>query len=227
MVQSWHNLLFAHWPIDPAKLRPLIPKQLALDTFDGQAWLGIVSFYMTGVRLRWIPALPGLSSFPELNVRTYVTAENKPGVWFFSLDAANSLAVAAARATFHLSYFTARMQCEEKDGWVNYLSERRYKNAPAASLNSKYRAKGDVFEAHPGSLGHFLTERYCLYSAPRDGRVFRGEIHHPPWRLQSADAVFTRNTMAESAGVNLPEKEPLLHFARMQNMVAWAPRPIA
>lgn len=228
MAQSWHNLLFAHWPVEGKKLRALIPKQLALDTFEGQAWLGIVPFYLTGVRSRWSPPLPWLSSFPELNVRTYVTAENKPGVWFFSLEAANSLAVAAARATFHLPYFTARMQCGEKDGWVRYQSERTHKNAPAAFMHLKYRGTGDLFEpCAGGSLEYFLTERYCLYSAASDGRVYRGEIHHPPWRLQPAQAEFTPHTMANAAGVNLPPQEPLLHFARRQDMVAWAPQRIA
>jgi uncharacterized protein YqjF (DUF2071 family) len=227
MAQSWHNLLFAHWPVDAARWRQLIPKQLAVDTFEEQAWLGIVPFYMTGVRPRCIPRLPWLSSFAELNVRTYVTAEGKPGVWFFSLDATNYLVVAAARATFHLPYFTARMSCEEKDGWVNYESERTHKNAPGACFEGKYRARGDVFEARRGSLEHFLTERYCLYSAAPNGRVYRGEIHHPPWQLQAAEAESTRNTMADAAGVILPRNSPLLHFARRQDMVAWAPKPIA
>jgi uncharacterized protein YqjF (DUF2071 family) len=227
MAQSWHDLLFAHWPIDAAKLRPRIPERLEIDTFQGQAWVGIVPFRMSGVRLRWTPPLPVLSAFPELNVRTYVTAEGKPGVWFFSLDAANPVAVALARATFHLPYFNAKMSCAENDGWIDYESGRKHRNAPSAILLGKYAPTGKVFNPERGTLEHFLTERYCLYSAAPDSRVFRGEIHHQPWALQSAQAEFTRNTMAESAGLTLPANEPLLHFARRQDMVAWAPQRIA
>ncbi len=124
MAQSWHDLLFAHWKVDAAVLRPHVPAELEVDTFEGQSWLGVVPFRMSGVRLRWTPALPWLSAFLELNVRTYVTAQGKPGVWFFSLDAANPVAVAAARLSFHLPYFKARMTCGDVDGWIQYQSER-------------------------------------------------------------------------------------------------------
>ena len=222
MAQSWHDLLFAHWPVDAAMLRSRIPAGLAIDTFDGQAWLGVVPFSMTGVRLRWTPPVPGLSAFPELNVRTYVTAQDKPGVWFFSLDAASALAVAAARISFHLPYFRARMQCSQADGWIQYESHRTHRGAPSGVFEAKYRPAGERFEAPQGSLEHFLTERYCLYSAA-SGRIYRGEIHHPPWQLHAAEARLTRNSMAEAAGLTLPTEPPLLHFARRQDMVAWAP----
>ena len=226
MAQSWHDLLFAHWPVDASLLRPRIPANLEIDRFQGQAWLGIVPFRMSGVRLRWTPPLPRLSAFPELNVRTYVTSQGKPGVWFFSLDAANAIAVAVARWSFHLPYFTARMHCHERAGWIQYRSERTHRGAPAAALEGRYRPEGDLFEPQPGSLEHFLTERYCLYSASR-GRIYRGEIHHPRWRLQSAAAEFARNSMAEASCLALPAQQPLLHFARRQDMVAWAPHRIA
>ncbi len=226
MAQSWHDLLFAHWPMDAAVLRPHIPRDLEIDTFQGQAWLGIVPFRMSGVRWRWTPALPWLSAFPELNVRTYVTAQEKPGVWFFSLDAANAIAVAVARWSFHLPYFTARMSCVENNGWIHYRSQRAHRGARAGALEARYRPEGDFFEARRGSLEHFLTERYCLYSAASRERVYRGEIHHPRWRLQCAEAEFARNSMADAAGLVLPKQEPLVHFARRQDMVAWAPRRI-
>lgn len=226
MAQSWHDLLFAHWPVDAAELRPYIPQSIEIDTFEGHAWLGIVPFHMSGVRLRWTPALPGLSGFPELNVRTYVTAQKKPGVWFFSLDAANAMAVAVARFSFHLPYFTAQMKCEEKNGWINYRSERVHRGAPAGILEGRYRPVGDFFQAQRGSLEHFLSERYCLYSAASRERVYQGEIHHPQWRLQLAEAELVRNSMAEAAGLMLPNQKPLLHFARRQDMVAWAPQRV-
>src|SRR6202795_3064950 len=217
MAQSWHDLLFAHWPVDAAALRPLIPRSLEIDTFDGRAWLGIVPFRMSGVRLRWTPALPWLSAFPELNVRTYVTAQDKPGVWFFSLDAANAVAVAAARLSFHLPYFRARMTCDGGDGWIRYNSERAHPGAPAASFVGRYRPTGECSKAQAGSLVHFLTERYCLYSTAGE-RIYRGEIHHPAWRLQPAAAEFTKNSMAEAAGLVIPPEMPLLHFAKRQDM---------
>jgi uncharacterized protein YqjF (DUF2071 family) len=223
MAQTWHDLLFAHWPVDLAALRRLLPPQLQIDTCEGQAWLGVVPFRMTGVRLRGTPALPWLSAFPELNVRTYVTCGGKPGVWFFSLDAGNSLAVAIARVWFHLPYFRARMSCVEADGWIHYQSERTHRGAPAGLLAGQYRPVGEVFSARHGTLGHFLTERYCLYTADAHGRIIRGEIHHPPWALQVAEAEFTVNTMSEAAGVALPARKPLLHFSRRQDVVVWRP----
>ena len=225
MAQSWHNLLFAHWPVDAAMLRPRIPADLAIDTFEGRAWIGIVPFSMRGVRLRWTPPVPGLSAFPELNVRTYVSAHDKPGVWFFSLDAANALAVAAARVSFHLPYFRAHMQSTKTDGWIHYESKRTHSGAPHADFTARYRPMGESFEARRGTLEHFLTERYCLYSANAK-RIYRGEIHHAPWQLQPAEAQFMQNSMAEAARLVLPAEPPLLHFSRQQDMVAWAPNRI-
>jgi len=173
-----------------------------------------------------MPALPWLSSFPELNMRTYVTFESKPGVWFFSLDAPNPVAVAAARAWFGLPYFRARMSCWETNGRVHYRSERTHAGARSAVLQVTYRLAGKAFEAQSGTLDHFLTERYCLYAAKSGGRLYRGEIHHPAWQLQMAEAEITQNSVAEAAGLTLPAQLPLLHFARHQDMVAWAPERI-
>jgi uncharacterized protein YqjF (DUF2071 family) len=165
MAQVWHDLLFAHWPLAPEILRPLVPPALALDTFNGQAWLGVVPFRMTGIRLRATPAIPWFSAFPELNVRTYVTHGGKPGVWFFSLDATNSAAVAAARLWFHLPYFRAEMNLAPKQGWIFYHSRRTHRGSPGAELKARYRPTGRASAAEPGTLDHWLTERYCLYSA--------------------------------------------------------------
>ena len=223
MAQSWHDLLFAHWPVDAEKLRPLIPDRLEIDTFDGEAWLAVVPFRMTGVQLRGTPAVPGLSTFPELNVRTYVKYGGKPGVWFFSLDAGNALAVAIARAWFHLPYSRARMPCEERDGYIHYRSARTHQGAPGALLECRYRPSNKMFFPQPGTLEHFLTERYCLYTASGNGRLIRGEIHHRWWPLQVAEAEFSRNSMAEAAGVPLPHSKPILHFAKRQDVLVWRP----
>jgi uncharacterized protein len=223
MRQTWLDLLFAHWPVEVAALRPLIPARFALDLFEGQAWLGIVPFRMSGVRLRGTPALPWLSSFPELNVRTYVVAGAKPGVWFFSLDAGNPLAVAIARTWFHLPYFRARMKCAEREGYLHYLSGRTHRGTPSAVLEGFYRPTGDVFESRPGTLEYFLTERYCLYAADSRGTLYRGEIHHRKWPLQLAQAQFSRNTMAEATGIPLPPQKPLLHFSKRLEVAVWPP----
>jgi uncharacterized protein YqjF (DUF2071 family) len=224
MAQSWHDLLFAHWPVAPARLRPLIPPQLAIDTFEGQAWIAVVPFRMSGVRLRWTPPMPLLSAFPELNVRTYVVRDGKPGVWFFSLDAGNPIAVAVARAWFHLPYFRARMRCQPERAFVEYQSERTHRPAPSAAWRCRYRGTGDVFHARPATLEHFLTERYCLYASVSETTMIRGEIHHPPWLLQRAEAEISENTMTQAAGLHLPAAKPLLYFAERQDMLAWPPQ---
>ena len=225
MALQWRDLLFAHWPVPQSTLRPHIPSGLELDTFKGQAWLAVVPFLMHGVRLRYAPAVPGTSEFPELNLRTYVKRDSKPGVWFFSLDAANSLAVTVARAWFQLPYFRARMRCEEQSGWMEYESERIHRGAPAAGFRGRYRGLGKTFQAKSGSLEHFLIERYCLYSATTKGHLLRGEIHHPPWELQLAEAQIEDNTIADQLISPLPAK-PLLHFSRQQDVAAWAPQVV-
>lgn len=217
MFQTWHDLLFAHWPIPLEALRPLVPHQLPLDTFDGKCWLGIAPFHMSGVRARGVPPLPGLSRFPEVNVRTYCTLDGKPGVFFFSLDAANRPAVWAARSFYHLPYFFARMEAQVAGDDVSYFSRRLNGEA---ELQARYRPIAPVQLRRPGTLEHWLTERYCLY-AVADERVYRAEIHHLPWPLQDAHAEFEKNTMAAAAGLSLPPVEPLLHFAKQLQVLIW------
>jgi uncharacterized protein len=216
MQQTWNDLLFAHWPIDPKLMRKLIPSALALDTFDAQCWLAVTPFHMTGIRARFMPLIPALSAFPELNVRTYVTHGGKPGVYFFSLDAASRVAAWAARATYHLPYFHAQMSTVNRDGWVQYRSIRD----SAAKLDGKFRPIAPVQLRNPGTIEHWLTERYCLYTVHRD-RVYRAEIHHQPWPLQNAEAEFSANSMATSAGITLPEVPPLLHFSKRLEVLIW------
>jgi uncharacterized protein YqjF (DUF2071 family) len=221
MTQTWHDLLFAHWPVDGTSLRAKIPSGFQLDLFDGQAWLGIVPFRMTNVAPRFVPALPWISAFPELNVRTYVRAGGKPGVYFFSLDAANPVAVGVARTLVHLPYYSAAMTVDERDGWIHYASRRTTPGSPPAELAGQYRPSGPASEPAHGTLEHFLTERYCLYTVDGSSRPCRLEIHHPPWPLQPAEAVFSVNTMAEACGLRLPSTPPVLHFSKRQDMVAW------
>lgn len=219
---EWHDLLFMHWRVAPEQLRRFIPPVLTLETFDGAAWLGIVPFRMAGVRPRLAPALPWLSAFPELNVRTYVRAGDRPGVWFFSLDAANPVAVELARLMFHLNYVNANMGCRHDGDTVQYTSAR---HDGSGSLRARYRPAGPVACSAPGTLDHWLTERYCLYAANRRGDVWRGDIHHAPWPLQPAEAEIAENSMAQQIGVRL-EGPPLLHFARRLNVRAWMPERV-
>jgi uncharacterized protein YqjF (DUF2071 family) len=226
MAMSWHDLLFAHWPVDVAALRPLVPSALAIEVFDGAAWLGVVPFRMSGVRVRGLPALPGSGAFPELNVRTYVTVGGRPGVWFFSLDAASRLAVRTARSVFHLPYYDADMTCRADGDDVVYRSRRTHAGAPPAEFVARYGPTGAAFRATPGSLEHWLTERYCLYAARPDGGLLRGEVHHAPWPLQPARATIEVETTAAAAGLAVKVPAPHLLFARRLDVVGWAPERI-
>ena len=217
MRQTWHDLLFAHWPVSYDAMRPLVPAQLELDPFDGRCWVGVVPFRMSGIRGRGTPAVPGLSRFPELNVRTYVTHGGKPGVYFFSLDAANLLAVWAARKFYHLPYFYADMRCDDVSGNILYSSRR--KNSPA-EFQGRYGPTAEVRPREKGSLEHWFTERYCLYTTHR-GVVYRGEIHHLPWPLQDAEAEFSSFTVAGASGISLPTTAPSLLFARRLDVLIW------
>ena len=222
MRQTWRDLLFAHWPVDPGSLREKVPSAFELDLFDGAAWIGVVPFRMTNVAPRLIPSLPWVSEFPELNVRTYVRVHDRPGVYFFSLDAGSAIAVRTARTLLNLPYYSASMTVRSRAGSIEYNS-RRDDPALDASLSAAYRPIGTVVRPVAPSLEHFLTERYCLYNLNHKGLPYRLEIHHPPWTLQAADAEFSRNTMADAAGIPLPAVRPLLHFSGRQDMVAWAP----
>lgn len=221
MFQRWHELLFAHWPVPVDALRPHIPNALQIDTFDGQAWIGVVPFRMSHIHPRGLPAFPWISFFPELNVRTYVTDGTKSGVWFFSLEAGNPAAVSIARSQFHLPYFNARMVCDGQPDGVRYRSTRKHQGAPPAAFEARYRPTDDVYQSARGTLEGWLTERYCLYTTDRQRRLYRGEIHHQPWPLQPAEAEIAVNTMASAAGIDLPDVEPILHYAHRLDVLVW------
>lgn len=224
MRMRWADLLFAHWRMDPAVLRPLVPLELDLDTFDGQAWLGFVPFRMEDVAPRGLPAVPRLSVFPELNVRTYVTYHGLPGVWFLSLDAASPLTVIGARRWFHLPYVHASMVAEHDGGEVVYHSQRRDRSVPAATFQARYTPTGPVELASPGSLEAYLTARDRLFATDGGGRVIRSEIRHVPWPLQPATATLDVASMAAAHGLALPDEAPHLRFARRVDVRAWWPR---
>jgi uncharacterized protein YqjF (DUF2071 family) len=221
MTQIWHDLLFAHWPVAPQMLRRLIPSAFPLDTFEEQCWVGVVPFDMTHVCPRGFPPLPLLTQSVELNVRTYVVVNGIPGVYFFSLDADNLIAVMFARMFFHLPYFYARMESKRKGDIIHYKSQRRHRGAPPAAFRAEYRPVSPVYQAERGTIDSWLTERYCLYTLGKHNEVLRANIHHRPWPLQAAELEVRHNSMASSHGIILPDTAPLLHFAKRQEVLVW------
>lgn len=221
MRMTWSELLFAHWPVDPKVVVRLLPPGVTLDIRDGKAWVGVVPFLMSNVAPRFCPPIPGLSRFLELNVRTYVTVGGKPGVWFFSLDAESRVAVRVARATFNLPYMDATMSIGRSEaGEIEYKSGRTHRGEPAANYEANYSAAGNFGEAQPGSLEHWLTARYCLYSANRRRKIFRGEIDHPPWSLAPANYSEQTNTMGDGFGFRFLG-DPHLLLAKPVDVRAW------
>lgn len=222
MLQRWHDLLFAHWPVPAPKLRTLVPSPLELDLFRDQAYVAVAPFHMSGIRARFLPAFPGLTQFPELNVRTYVRYQNIPGVYFFSLDAGNLPAVWGARIGYGLPYFHADMSVKIVANRIDYVSRRR-QGPHAAEFRGSYWPISEPRVREKHSIEYFLTERYCLYTVRRS-KVHRAYIHHTPWPLQDAEANIDCNSMAEAAGIELPERKPLLHFSRFLEVLIWWPQ---
>ena len=229
MAQRWNDLLFAHWPIAIEEMAQLLPTGLEVDSFDSYAWAGVVPFWMDQVRTRALgercATVPGTSSFCELNLRTYVKSSitGLRGVFFFSLDAASALAVLGARTLFHLPYFLASMKRKTtSDGSIEYSSKRLLSRS-TVRFEAKYRGLGEVAPSAEGTLEHFLTERYCLFT-PHGRQVLVGHIHHLPWPLQAAEAEIRINELPAAHGIALPERAPVLHFARELHVYIWSLR---
>jgi uncharacterized protein YqjF (DUF2071 family) len=231
MAQRWNELLFAHWPVAANAIAPLLPSGLEVDIFDGQAWIGVVPFWMDRVRTRTIGeatiSIPGTTSFPELNLRTYVRSKKTGlrGVYFFSLDAASVLAVIGARTLFHLPYFLAHMKSiTDTKGCIQYASTRML-TRKTVQFRADYKGLGRPANASPsvaGSVEHFLTERYCLFTSS-GGRLLVGHIHHLPWPLEAAEAEIELNDLPRVHGLTLPnpKRAPLLHFSRELEVYIW------
>jgi uncharacterized protein YqjF (DUF2071 family) len=217
-AQTWCDVLFAHWPVPVAALRPAVPPEIPIDTFDGFAWVAVTPFEVRDMRPRGMSPIPLLSVFGEVNVRTYTTIGGRPGVWFLSLDAASALAVAGGRGAYRLPYVRAAITIAHEGERVTYTSRR---SSGEAALRMRYWPLGPVCPPERGTLEHFLTERYCLY-ALHDGRLLRADIHHRPWPLRVASADFTDNTMTVALGIPLPDAPPLLHYAARQDAVMWS-----
>lgn len=226
LAQSWHDALFAFWPMPVSTLRPFIPSAFQIDTFEGQTWLGIVSYRMNHVRLRGIPALPWISAFPELYVRTCVTMDNKPGTFFLSVDASDAFGVAIARKWFHLPNYQAKMSLRMEKDRVHFSSQRFNPEDPPAVFIGSYKPTGDPMIPQRGSLAYWLMERYCFYMVDSGQKLYRTEMHHAPWPLQPAEATFDMNTMITPFGIRFPETAPTLYFVKQQNIMVWWPREV-
>jgi uncharacterized protein YqjF (DUF2071 family) len=230
MAQRWNDLLFAHWPIPIDEMARLLPAGLEVDTFDGYAWVGVVPFWIDQARTRAVGerciTVPGAATFCELNLRTYVrsSATGLHGVYFFALDAASALAVIGARTLFHLPYFLASMHQQiDPDGTVEY-SSKRLLTSRSIRFKASYRGLGLVAGlSRPGTLEHFLTERYCLLTQ-HEGKVQVAHIHHLPWPLEPAEAEISLNELPAAHGIELPDRPPMLHFARKLDVYIWSMR---
>jgi uncharacterized protein YqjF (DUF2071 family) len=225
MSQTWEHLLFAHWPVPAETLQRFVPLPLKVDTFDGVAWIGVIPFEMSEIRLRFLPVIPFTVPFPEINVRTYVTAGGKPAVFFLTLDASNLIALSAARWWYHLPYHQAKMTIKRTEEGIYFRSER---TGAAQRFEGTYSPNSEPFTARQGTIEHWLTERYRFYCSCRSThRVYGGDIYHEPWRLQAAQAVIRENTMFDAYGLGLP-KDPLhLHYARGTKARIWRCRRMA
>jgi uncharacterized protein YqjF (DUF2071 family) len=226
MRQRWAKLLFLHWPVPSAMLRPLVPAELEIDTFDDQAYVGLVPFTMTGIRPVGLPPVWGISSFHEVNVRTYVHFQGRdPGVWFFSLDAASRLGVRIARALWRLPYHFARMDLVRQDGLLAYRSDRRWPGPCPASCALRYRPQGGPTSAQAGTLEHFLIERYILY-AHTGKRLLTGRVHHAPYPVQTADVCELTETLVAAAGISVAGAPSLVHYVEEMRVRIFAPRHV-
>jgi uncharacterized protein YqjF (DUF2071 family) len=214
--QRWHHLLFLHWPVEPQKLRPLLPAGLDLDLFEGRAWVSLVPFTMSGVRPILVPPLPIVSSFHEINVRTYVHHGGRdPGVYFFSLDASSGLAVALGRTFFHLAYVEAEIRFElarETPPIVEVESRRTGEPGRGAGMRARWTPHDAPFQAEFRSLDFFVLERYLLFAADGD-RVWRGQVHHPPYRIQAVTVEGLEENLLAAAGIERPDVPPLAHYS--------------
>jgi len=226
MTQRWNDLLFAHWPVAAAQMAPLLPEGLEPDTFQGTAWLGVVPFWLDRIKINGIPALPGAHSFPDLNLRTYVRDEQTgtPGVYFFSLDASNLLAVGLARGFLHLPYYWAEMRLEQKsEREFAFYSRRRFSSKPVL-FKARYRGLGPtsrLADLRSGTLEYFLTERHCLFSRNRDGETTQSNLHHVSWPLEEAEAEIEHNDLPATIGIELPAQHPVLHYSRRLAVYIW------
>jgi uncharacterized protein len=216
MGQRWEDLLFLSWPVDAARLRRFVPPAIDIDEIDGSAWLSVVAFWMQGAHFRGLPPIPHLASFPEVNVRTYVSAGDHKAVWFLSLDTQSHVNVFLARHAFHLPYVYAEVEMTRGDE----IAVRSARPGGAAAVELTYRPEGPERVPADGTVEHFLTERYALMCASHESKLYRGDIQHAPWHLRDAVWSSGRLEVLEPLGLAV-EGEPLACYAAATDVVLW------
>ncbi|EDY81610.1 hypothetical protein VDG1235_1228 [Verrucomicrobiia bacterium DG1235] len=216
--QSWLDLAFIHYRASSREIRSLLPEGVNLQKYDGSAWIGLVPFRMSGVMRRPMPDIPLLSSFPELNLRTYVEVDGEAGVWFFSLDAASLPMVFGGRLLYGLPYYYSKMSHRRQDDWIDFSSSRKRSQV---EFSARYRPVGDTFQSPAGTFEHWATERYCLYTTSAKGALERIEVHHQPWPIQKAEVEIERCDLFQSAGITLEDQLPVCHFSSGVNVVSF------
>ena len=219
MKQTWNDLLYAHYPIKLEALQKLVPNMFPLDSYNGMGWIGVIPFHITGIRIRGLLPIPGMNRFPELNVRTYVTLDGKPGIYFFSLDAAHFLAANSAKLFYHLPYRHADILVKKTGATIDYESRRKSKEA--TQLKCTYKPISQPFLAAKGSFEEWMAERYCIYTLNKKGRLFRCDVLHSPWLLQQAEAKFYHNTILSKQGIYVDSDKPILHFSKRKEVRIW------
>jgi len=204
----------------------MVPRNLPIDTYRGQAWLGIVPFSMSHIHFKGLPPLPGLSAFPEINVRTYVTLDGKPVVYFLSLDAENRLAVLFARKFFNLPYFYSKFSVQKKTASIDYQMNRRQSGKAPLVFEAQYGPSGQTLKNQEQQLAQWLTARYCLYTTDSKGKIYRGNIEHSPWPLQPGKVSMKKNTITASLPITLLKTKPLVYFSKILKVNIWGLEPL-
>jgi uncharacterized protein len=218
MTQTWNHVLFAHWKVPLETLEKQVPNNLEIDTYQGEGWISILPFYLSLFRPRYLPPAPGMHAFPELNLRTYVTVDGQPGIYFFSMDASHLLAVLGARTFFHLPYYHADMKFQKKE--VSYQLSSQRKNNEKANFEATYKPSSVASSAKSESLDYWLVERYRLYTTFND-QLFYQDIHHKPWMLQQVDAQISSNGLPSTHCIDLSDQPQKLHYAKKQKVLFW------
>lgn len=222
MTQTWEHLLFAHWSVPVETIRSMVPSGLEIDTYDGRAWISIIPFLMSGVRIRRLPTVPFTSTFPEINVRTYVRANRKTGVYFLSLDASNPVVTAIARRWYRLMYFQANMSLQAKGDAIEFRSQRLQARPSAYRFFSRYQPLSEPFYAKKGTIEHWLTERYTLFcQCAKSTQIYFANVYHEPWKLQPVSVTITDNTMTQDMPIQLQENPEIVLYARGVQSIIW------
>ncbi|WP_147534318.1 YqjF family protein [Bacillus marasmi] len=221
MKQKWSNLLFAHWPIPEESLRSYIPSSLKIDTFNGAAWLGVVAFVMDGIYLRGLKGFSVTPRFTEVNVRTYVHYNGKPGVYFLSLDVGDKASLMVAKRWYRLPYQPAKSSLKMEDKAVYWENIRRGKSKIPIEFKGKFVPLSRVYYPEQGTFEHWATERYCLYSKDNRDNLYTAEIHHSQWPLQNVEAEIFSNTLFTPFQLQPTESKPIVHFSKGLETIFW------